>query len=96
MSVLLKESDTDKFVEFISEEVGSFFFGYDNFETTKAEIDEDETDEDDESLITSITINFAFQQSDYDEDGWINTSRGCVRTFYDNDFERFYKGGQNA
>ena len=48
MSILLKESDTDKFVEFISEEVGSFFFGYNNFETTKAEIDEDERDEDDE------------------------------------------------
>lgn len=92
MSVLLKESDIDKFVEFVSKEVGSFFFGYDNYKTTKADIDEEERDENDESLINRITIDFAFEQNDYDEDGWIQYARGCTRTFYEEDFEEFYKG----
>ncbi len=91
MSIYLKEKDIDNFVEFVSEDVGNFFFGYGNFETTNAEVEEDERDEDDESLINSISINFAFQQNNYDEDGWISVSRGCIRTYFDEDFERFYK-----
>jgi hypothetical protein len=91
MSIYLKEKDIDNFVEFVSEDVGNFFFGYGNFETTNAEVEEDERDENDESLINSISINFAFQQNNYDEDGWISVSRGCIRTYFDEDFERFYK-----
>jgi hypothetical protein len=50
----------------------------------------DEADDGDPSLITSITIEFAMTNNDYDEEGWIRVSRGCTRTFYEEDFERFY------
>ena len=92
----LKEQDIDKFAEFVAKDVGQGFFGYNNFEVDKADVDEYETEADDkedgdESLLTSISIEFAMTNNDYDEDGWIKVSRGCTKTFYQEDFERFYK-----
>ena len=96
----LKEQDMDKFAEFMAHDVGRFFFGHNDFTTDRAEIDEYETQADDEtdntengdeSLITAVTIDFALTTNDHDEDGWIKVSRGCTKTFYQEDFERFYK-----
>ena len=92
----LKEQDMDKFAKFVAKGVGEGFFAHYDFEVDKADVEEYETEADDkddgdESLLTSITIEFAMTNSDYDEDGWIKVSRGCTKTFYQEDFERFYK-----
>jgi len=93
----LKEEDIDKFAKYVAKNVGQGFFGHHDFEVDRADVEEyeteaDEVDDGDESLLTSITIEFAVTRNDYDEDGWIKVSRGCLKTFYQEDFERFYKG----
>ena len=93
----LKEEDIDKFAKYVAKNVGQGFFGHHDFEVDRADVEEyeteaDEVDDGDESLLTSITIEFAVTRNDYDEDGWLRVSRGCTRTFYEEDFERFYKG----
>jgi hypothetical protein len=93
----LKEQDIDKFAEFVAKDVGREFFAHHDFEVDRADVGEYETEADDkedgdESLLTSISIDFAITNNDYDEDGWIKVSRGCLKTFYQEDFERFYKG----
>jgi hypothetical protein len=92
----LKEQDIDKFAEFVAKDVGREFFAHHDFEVDRADVEEYETEADDkengnESLLTSISIDFAITNNDYDEDGWIKVSRGCLKTFYQEDFERFYK-----
>ncbi len=96
MSIYLKEDDIDRFADYISRDVGISFFAHHDFIVDKAEVEEYETEADieengKEDLISSITINFAMTNNDYDEDGWIRVSRGCTRTYFDEDFERFYK-----
>ena len=93
----LKEEDVDSFKDFIASYVGIELLGEDDFTLDKAEIDEYETQacvEEDgrEDLYTSIAIDFAFISSGYDEDSWWSMTRGCTRTFYEEDFEKFYKG----
>jgi hypothetical protein len=95
MSIYLKENDIDEFSKCMGVNVGQYFFAHHDFIVDKAEVDEyeteaDEVDDGDPSLITSITIEFAMTNNDYDEDGWIRVSRGCTRTFYSEDFENFY------
>ena len=92
----LKEEDIDKFAKYVAKNVGQGFFGYHDFEVDRADVEEYETEADDkedgdESLLTSISIDFAITNNDYDEDGSIKVSRGCLKTFYQEDFERFYK-----
>jgi len=93
----LKEQDIDKFAEFVAKDVGREFFAHHDFEVDRADVEEYETEADDkedgdESLLTSISIDFAITNNDYDEEGSIKVSRGCLKTFYQEDFERFYKG----
>ena len=92
----LKEEDINKFAKYVAKNVGQGFFGHHDFEVDKADVEEYETEAEDkedgdESLLTSISIDFAITNNDYDEDGWIKVSRGCLKTFYQEDFERFYK-----
>ena len=90
----LKEEDTDEFAKYVAKNVGQGFFGHHDFEVNRADVEEYETEDKedgDESLLTSISIDFAITNNDYDEDGWIKVSRGCLKTFYQEDFERFYK-----
>ncbi len=92
----LKEEDINKFAEFISKDVGQSFFAHYDFSVDKADVEECETEADikengKEDLIASITIDFAMTNNDYDEDGWIRVSRGCTRTYFEEDFDRFYK-----
>ena len=92
----LKEEDIDKFAKYVAKNVGQGFFGHHDFEVDRADVEEyeteaDEVDDGDESLLTSITIEFAVTRNDYDEDGWLRVSRGCTRTFYEEDFESFYE-----
>ena len=87
MSIYLKENDIDEFSKCMGVNVGQYFFAHHDFVVDKAEVDDG-----DPSLITSITIEFAMTNNDYDEDGWIRVSRGCTRTFYSEDFEKFYGG----
>jgi len=96
MSIYLKEQDIDEFAKCMGVNVGQYFFGHHDFGVDKAEVEEyeteaDEVDDGDASLITSITIEFAITRNDYDEDGWLRVSRGCTRTFYEEDFESFYE-----
>lgn len=91
----LKEEDVDEFKDFVAENVGIELFGED-FTLDKAEVDEYETQacvEDDgrEDLYTSIAIDFAFISNGYDEDSWWSMTRGCTRTFYEEDFDKFYE-----
>ena len=90
----LKEEDIDEFAKYVAKNVGQGFFGHHDFEVNRADVEEYETEDKedgDESLLTSISIDFAITNNDYDEDGWIKVSRGCLKTFYQEDFERFYK-----
>ena len=69
----------------------------DDFTLDKAEVGEWETQaciEEDgrEDLYTSVNIDFAFISSGYDENSWWSMTRGCTRTFNEEDFEKFYKG----
>ena len=93
----LKEQDIDKFAEFVAKDVGREFFAHHDFEVDRADVGEygteaDDKEDGDESLLTSISIDFAINNNDYVEVGWIKVSRGCLKTFYQEDFERFYKG----
>jgi hypothetical protein len=94
----LKEEDVDKFKDFIASYVGIELFADADYTLDKAEVDDWETEADDEEggseeLYTSITIDFAMTNVDHDEDSWWRMTRGCSRTFYGEDFDKFYKGG---
>ena len=96
--MLLKEEDVDQFKDFIASYVGIELFADAEYTLDKAEVDEYETEEDEkgggrEDLYTSITIDFAMTNVDHDEDSWWRMTRGCSRTFYGEDFDKFYKGG---
>ena len=91
----LKEEDVDSFKDFIASYVGIELFGED-FTLDKAEVGEWETQariEEDgrEDLYTSVNIDFAFISSGYDENSWWSMTRGCTRTFDEEDFEKFYE-----
>ena len=95
--MLLKEEDVDNFKGFIASYVGIELFADADYTLDKAEVDEYETEEDEkeggrEDLYTSITIDFAMTNVDHDEDSWWRMTRGCSRTFYGEDFDKFYKG----
>ena len=92
----LREEDVDKFTDYMAKKVGQFFFAHHDFRVDDTDIEEYETqacveENGKEDLYTAITINFAMTNCDYDEDGWIHVSRGCTRTFYEEDFEKFYE-----
>jgi len=92
----LKEEDVDEFKDFVAENVGMDLFGYDDFTLDKAEVGEYETEacvEEDgrEDLYTSVAIDFAFITSGYDEDSWWSITKGCTKTFDEEDFEKFYE-----
>lgn len=94
----LREEDVDQFKDFIASYVGIELFGGADYTLDKAEVDDWETEADDEEggseeLYTSITIDFAMTNVDHDEDSWWRMTRGCSRTFYGEDFDKFYKGG---
>jgi hypothetical protein len=93
--MLLKEEDVDQFKDFIANYVGIELFGDVDYTIDKAEADEYETEADDkdggsEELYTSITIDFAITSNGYNEDSWWAMTRGCTRTFYEEDFDKFY------
>lgn len=94
----LKEEDVDEFKDYIASYVGIELFGDCDYALDKAEVDGYETQEDEEEdgredLYTSITIDFAMTSNGYDENSWWAMTRGCSRTFYEEDFDKFYKGG---
>jgi hypothetical protein len=94
----LREEDVDQFKDFIASYVGIELFADAEYTLDKAEVDDWETEADDEEggseeLYTSITIDFAMTNVDHDEDSWWRMTRGCSRTFYGEDFDKFYKGG---
>ena len=96
--MLLKEEDVDQFKDFIASYVGIELFADADYTLDKAEVGGWETQADDEEdgseeLYTSITIDFAMTNVDHDEDSWWRMTRGCSRTFYEEDFDKFYKGG---
>ena len=96
--MLLKKEDVDQFKDFIANYVGIELFGDADYTIDKAEADDWETEADDrddgsEELYTSITIDFAMTSNGHDEDSWWRMTRGCSRTFYGEDFDKFYKGG---
>ena len=93
----LREEDVDQFKDFIASYVGIELFADAEYTLDKAEVDDWETEADDEEggseeLYTSITIDFAMTNVDHDEDSWWRMTRGCSRTFYEEDFDKFYKG----
>ena len=94
----LKEEDVDGFIDYMAQRVGQSFFAHDDFTVDKTEIEEYETQAEAEEngredLYTMLSVNFAMTSTNYDEDGWISVSRGCIRNFYEEDFEEFY--GEN-
>ena len=98
--MLLKEADVDQFKDFIASYVGIELFGDADYTIDKAEADEYETEADDkddgsEELYTSIIIDFAMTSNGHDEDSWWRMTRGCTRTFYEEDFDKFYGGLKN-
>ena len=98
--MLLKKEDVDQFKDFIANYVGIELFGDADYTIDKAEADDWETEADDrddgsEELYTSITIDFVMTSNGYDEDSWWRMTRGCIRTFYEEDFDKFYGGLKN-
>lgn len=98
--MLLKEEDVDQFKDFIASYVGIELFGDADYMIDKAEADDWETEADDkddgsEELYTSITIDFAMTSNGHDEDSWWRMTRGCIRTFYEEDFDKFYGALKN-
>ena len=98
--MLLKEADVDQFKDFIASYVGIELFGDADYTIDKAEADDWETEADDrddgsEELYTSITIDFAMTSNGHDEDSWWRMTRGCIRNFYEEDFDKFYGGLKN-
>ena len=98
--MLLKEADVDQFKDFIASYVGIELFADADYTLDKAEVDDWETEADDEEggseeLYTSITIDFAMTSNGHDEDSWWRMTRGCIRTFYEEDFDKFYGGLKN-
>lgn len=86
----LSEKDLEQFKDYIVKVEARSIFG-DDHEIIESDFDEVCYSDDDESQVESVTVEMQIDQHGYDEISAFTFTRSITVTYYDDDFEQFYK-----